>query len=95
MTTLVKAPPLTAESLYEQIKELPQESLAEVSRFVEFLHFKVEREQSEANSEVEKKLSAPIHIRDLEGILEGYDFSPEFIAETRREMWKNYDEMEV
>jgi hypothetical protein len=26
----------------------------------------------------------------LEGLLEGYDFSPEFIAEARRGMWGNF-----
>jgi hypothetical protein len=53
MTTIVKDRPLTIESLFEQIKELSQESLIELSHYVEFLKFKVEQEQREAKDEPE------------------------------------------
>jgi hypothetical protein len=41
-------------------------------------------------SHEERQVGKPVHIKDLEGILDGYDFSPEFIAEARREMWANF-----
>jgi predicted DNA-binding antitoxin AbrB/MazE fold protein len=34
----------------------------------------------------------PLRIVKLGGILEGYDFSPELLAEARREMWRKYHE---
>ena len=76
---------VTAEHIYAQIQDLPQASLDELERYVEFLHFK------NAKSDQSRP---PIHIRDLEGILEGYDFSPDVIAEARREMWPKFYEDE-
>lgn len=75
---------LTYQDIYQQILELPQESLVDLARYVEFLRFKAD------GASKERKAKKPIHIRDLEGLLEGYDFSPEFIAEARREMWGNF-----
>jgi hypothetical protein len=75
---------VTYQDIYQQILELPQESLAELARFIEFLRFKAD------GTKKGKQARKPVHIRDLEGLLEGYDFSPEFIAEARREMWGNF-----
>ena len=75
---------VTYQDIYQQILELPQESLVDLSRYVEFLRFKAD------GANKGKQAKEPVHIRDLEGLLEGYDFSPEFIAEARREMWGNF-----
>jgi hypothetical protein len=74
---------MTYQDICQQIAELPQESLGELARFIEFLRFKAD---GTTRAEAEK----PLHIIKLEGLLEGYDFSPEFIAEARREMWGNF-----
>ncbi len=75
---------VTYQDIYQQILELPQESLVDLSKYVEFLRFKAD------GAKKGKQAKKPVHIRDLEGLLEGYDFSPEFIAEARREMWGNF-----
>ena len=75
---------VTGEDIYQKILELPQETLPDLAEYVEFLRFRANR------SHEEKQVPKPVHIKDLEGILDGYDFSPEFIAEGRREMWGNF-----
>ena len=75
---------MTYQDICQQIEELPQTSLAELAEYIEFLRFKGD------GANIGKKAKPPVHIRDLEGLLEGYDFSPEFIAEARREMWGNF-----
>ncbi|MBM4465076.1 MAG: hypothetical protein FJ014_05890 [Chloroflexi bacterium] len=75
---------VTCQDIYQQILELPQESLVELARFIEFLRFKA------GESATEAKVEKPLRIIKLGGLLEGYDFSPEFIAEARREMWGNF-----
>lgn len=75
---------LTHQDIYQQILELPQDTLADLAKYIEFLRFRAG--ETQAKAEVEK----PLRIVDLEGFLEGYDFSPEFIAGARREMWGNF-----
>ena len=75
---------VTYQNICQQIAELPQASLVELSKFVEFLRFKAGESATEAKAE------KPFRIIKLGGLLEGYDFSPEFIAEARREMWGNF-----
>jgi len=75
---------VTCQDIYRQILELPQESLVDLLKYIEFLRFKADGVNKM------KQAKTPVHIRDLEGLLEGYDFSPEFIAEARREMWGNF-----
>ncbi len=75
---------VTYQDIYQQILELPQESLVDLSKYIEFLCFRAD------GAKKGKQAKKPVHIRDLEGLLEGYDFSPEFIAEARREMWGNF-----
>ncbi len=75
---------VTYQDIYQQILELPQESLVELAKFIEFLRFKA------GESATETKAEKPLRIIKLGGLLEGYDFSPEFIAEARREMWGNF-----
>jgi len=75
---------MTYQDIYQQILELPQESLVDLAKYIEFLRFKAD------GADKEKQAKKPVHIKDLEGLLEGYDFSPEFIAEARWEMWGNF-----
>jgi len=75
---------VTYQGICQQIEELPQESLVDLVKYIEFLRFKAD------GAKKGKQVKKPVHIRDLEGLLEGYDFSPEFIAEARREMWGNF-----
>jgi hypothetical protein len=81
---MVSTVAVTYQDICQQIAELPQESLAELAKYIEFLRFKA------SGAQKGKQAKKPVHIRDLEGLLEGYDFSPEFIAEARREMWGNF-----
>ena len=75
---------MTYQDIYQQILELPQESLVELVKFIDFLRFKA------GESATETKAEKPLRIIKLKGLLKGYDFSPEFIAEARREMWGNF-----
>lgn len=75
---------MTYEDLYQQILELPQDVLGDLAEYIEFLRFKTD--------ETKTKDEPPFHPPKikLEGLFEGYDFSPEVIAEARREMWGNF-----
>ena len=77
---------VSAQQICEQIQELPEESLDEIARFIEFLRFKEQRAESEERVVVTGKLAR------LEGLLKGYDFSPEVLAEARREMWREFQD---
>jgi len=73
------------EKLQQEILDLPQEALPELETFIEFLRFKAKpRKPKKAET------NPPLKIVNLRGILKGYDFSPEFIAEARREMWRKF-----
>jgi len=72
---------VTVQQIYKQIQNLPQESLPELAKYIEFLRFKSHTLATEAQP------TTPLRIIKLGGLLKGYDFSPEFIAEARREMW--------
>jgi hypothetical protein len=58
----------------------------ELAKFIEFLRFKADKTKPGAEDADER----PFRPVKLGGLLEGYDFSPEFIAEARREMWGNF-----
>lgn len=72
------------QKLQQEILELPQESLPELEKFIEFLRFKTKPHRKQKTED--EKLDTTV-VRNLHGILKGYDFSPEFIAEARREIW--------
>lgn len=75
-----------AQNIIEQIKFLPPESLDDLASYVEFLRFKA-RSTKALTTPSEK-----LRVVNLRGLLEGYDFSPEFLAEARREMWQSMEE---
>ncbi len=83
----------TLERIYKEVQELPEESLPELEQYIAFLKFKVS-ESSQPPTESKKPLSTDT-IRRLEGLLEGYDFSPELLAEARREMWRGFGDREI
>ncbi len=74
-----------AEKLQREILELPPESLPDLEKFVEFLRFKAKPKKARKITE-----DVPLKVVNLRGILKGYDFSPEFIKESRREMWRKF-----
>lgn len=76
----------TAQTIIEQIKVLPPESLDDLASYVEFLRFKA-RSTKAITTPSEK-----LRVVNLRGLLAGYDFSPEFLAEARREMWQSMEE---
>ncbi|HID87730.1 MAG TPA: hypothetical protein EYP55_10195 [Anaerolineae bacterium] len=67
-------PTVTKEAIQRVLDELPEESLAEVWKFLDYLRFKAQAARQE-------------QVIGLGGLLEGYNFSEEEIAEARREMW--------
>lgn len=81
----------TAQTIIEQIKVLPPESLDDLASYVEFLRYRVRR--GEETKPAEERLT----IVKLGGILQGYDVdvSPESLAEARREMWRKYEDAEL
>ncbi len=75
---------MTSKQVTETIKTLPAESMDELAAFVEYLKYKYQRQSAI------KRRRKMTRLKDLHGILKGYDFSPEKIAEARREMWGNF-----
>lgn len=76
----------TAQNIIEQIKFLPPESLDDLASYVEFLRFKARGADAPAAS------PEKLRIVNLRGLLDGYDFSPELLAEARREMWQKMED---
>ena len=76
-----------AEKLQQEILELPQETLPDLEKFIEFLRF---RSESRLGKEDATERLDTTAARSLRGILKGYDFSPEFIAEARKDMWRRF-----
>jgi hypothetical protein len=75
------------QKLQQQVQELPPESLPELEKFIEFLRFKFQARKPKATA---KPVLDTTHAVRLEGLLQGYEFSPEFIKEARREMWRKF-----
>lgn len=82
----VKPSAVTSQLLQKQIEGLPQNSLVELASYIEFLRFKA------GTASEKQEPSPPLRIINLRGILKGYDFSPELLAEVRREMWRKFQD---
>lgn len=78
----------TTQQLFEQIKTLPSDSLDELATYVDFLRYKTRKVEDAQPTET------PLRVIKLRGLLKGYDFSPEVLAEARREMWRKYEDVE-
>ena len=76
-----------AQKIQQEMLELPQETLPELEKFIEFLRF---RSESRLGKEDETDRLHTTAARSLRGILKGYDFSPEFLAEARKDMWRRF-----
>ena len=68
----------TKEQIVHTLDELPPEALHEVQRFLDFLRFKSQEQAREPAVA-------------LGGLLEGYRFTAEGIAQARCEMWGRVD----
>ncbi len=77
-----------AQQIYEQARQLSPENLVDLAQYVEFLRFKTQ--------DAPKGTSTPNKLRivKLRGLFKGYDFSPELLAEARREMWQSLETSE-
>ncbi|GAB4410201.1 MAG: hypothetical protein Fur0044_03860 [Anaerolineae bacterium] len=84
--------------LHEAIDKLPENALDELAKFIEFLQFKIQYDEfsavpnlikeSDMNWQIETQNNPPFNpVHFPEGILTGFDFSPEYIATARKELW--------
>ena len=80
----INASTATVQQIHQQIDNLPLESLAELTDYLEFLHFKANK--------VASLQPPPLRVIKLRGVLKGYDFSPESLTAARREMWRKFQE---
>jgi hypothetical protein len=91
------------DALHQAIDKLPENALIELTRFVEFLQFKVQQDEQsidqwelaevnrlEEQAKIEEQPFNPDYFP--EGILQGFDFSPEYIAKARKELWIGFGE---
>lgn len=76
------------QGLMEDVQGLPPESLALLREFAQFL--KVKARGRKPGAAAARKSPASLRPVNLEGIWKGHDFSPEVLAEARREMWGKY-----
>lgn len=76
---------VTTRKICEQIQDLPEESLLELSHYIEFLQLRSRPVKT-------KKPKPSLRVVKLGGILKGYDFSPELLAQARQAMWKKYED---
>lgn len=78
----------TTQQLFEQIKALPSDSLSELATYIDFLRFKTGQEENSKSAE------RRLRVVKLRGVLKDYDFSPQELAEARREMWQRLETTE-
>ena len=92
------------DALHQAIDRLPEGMLIELVRFIEFLQFKIQHDEQisevwelleESDIEWLPETEQPPPFKPVyfpEGILKGVDFSPEYIAEARKELWAGFGE---
>jgi len=93
------------DALHRAIDDLPENTLIELAKFVEFLQFKVRHDEQIGNQwtlskgddidwQPETEEPPPFNpVHFPEGILEGFDFSPEYIAKARIALWAGFGEI--
>ncbi len=74
---------ITPQDIFQQIESLPQADLLDLAEFIRFL-----RARHRPNGATVQTT----RLIDLRGMLKGYDFSPELLAEVRREMWRKFQD---
>ena len=72
------------------LDELPEESLAEVARFVDYLQYKLKHHP--LDTAVPSSEQTPYKPVALGGVWEGVKITDEDIKEVRREMWGQFGE---
>ncbi|NHZ72700.1 MAG: hypothetical protein GWP17_06425 [Aquificales bacterium] len=77
------------KELYQAIDRLPESAVSELARYVEYLEFRMSRNQKMSGSEQETYYK-PVQIPGK--IIAEVDFSPEYIAEARKELWAGFGE---
>lgn len=70
---------VTKEQIVHTLDQLPPENLQEVQQFIDFLRFKSQKQAQKSGAA-------------LGGLLDGYRFTEEDIAQARREMWGRVDQ---
>jgi len=80
-------------ALHQAIDWLPESTFTEFARFIEFLQFKRQQDAptngiSRPSESSEKPLFNPVHFP--EAIVSDVDFSPEYIAQARKELWAGF-----
>ena len=76
-----------AKKIYEQARLLPEDSLLDLEKYVEFLQYKSSQRKSN------KLTSGVDELVKLDGILAGYDFSPDLLAEARWKLWQGFGDI--
>lgn len=74
------------QQIYSDIQSLPTDALEELSSFLDYLHFKVEQKSL---------VQTPYHPVKLGGLLKNAKITDEDLANTRKEMWKNFGERDL
>ena len=70
----------TKQRICQAVDTLPDEAVVELAAYVESLRHKFDGGQAEA-----RRPFTPVDL--TEGVLYGYEFSPQLVAEARRVMW--------
>jgi hypothetical protein len=77
----------------EILDELPEETLTEVVRFLDYLQYRLERHT--VDTAVPSSQQTPYKPVALGGLWEGVTITDEDIAEVRREMWGDFGAREL
>lgn len=80
------------KELYRAIDRLPESVVPELVQFIEYLEFRANRDQFSQSSEPET-LYKPVELP--EKMIAEVDFSPEYIAEARKELWASFGEAQL
>ena len=87
---------LKRETLHRAIERLPESTFAELARFIEFLQFKTRHNEAMTNAlqPSENHERPPFNaVHFPEAIVSGVDFSSEYIAQARKELWAGFGGM--
>lgn len=77
-----RTPSPLIKKIYDQVQRLPEESLTDLTRYLEFLLF-----ASQKTPPPEPTPERPLKIIRLGGILKGYEVSREQLKQARQDMW--------
>lgn len=80
------------QELYQAIDRLPDDAMSEVARFIEYLEFRANQDKGETAVFSPPTPYKPIPLAPK--IIADVDFTPEYIAAARKELWANFGEAE-